>query len=468
VTYAEPYADYAEETEIFTPHGKPAAPPPRRTEPDAPAVPVEYAAPQSVPPDENVTEGMSGFTPAPVPDYGAREPAFSVAAAPPQYVDAVRRPEPNLTVPAFYTEEPPVAREPAAPRRDETPDYADLYGDEFAPPPAPRKTGLKIVTLLLAVALFITTLAASGLWLARVYVSGLSDSDAFAVLFDAVGYETLVEEFVFDNEIDIKIRESLTAEAQEKINAEAILELLSGDEVKEQLAALFTDYAQALFDGDGNFKLSREDIVKLVRDNAKLIKSETGYELTDRDYAKLEQALEEDEELSRLLDDYSVDGILEKANINPAVPYLLGVWYPFIAAAALTALVLFNIFYLNRRRTRRALLASSVPFLAVGLPLTLGSLAPLVFSSQFESSTVLRVAAAFSSPVMFTGFAVLGAGILTLAASIILRLLAKNRVERTGSRSGAAFVTVLTVNAVLVLGLASAVLITVLNLPSAK
>ena len=247
------------------------------------------------------------------------------------------------------------------------------------------------------------------------------------------------------------VLEQITPETARRynINVGSIEKLLSRSSINDSLSSVVSNYLEAAMSGDMGYHISARDIIQLLKKNEAAIRTEFGYEFSQRDYESIEDYIRDEV----ALEDYSIGEFFNSAEIPAELPTLAASLMPLIAMGLLCAVLAFDVFAINRKGIRWALLQLGITVGVAGLLFIVAMiLLPIIVPSVVRSIL-------FTSPVditlnmLFVGVLLLGTGVLAVVAYFIIRTVrGAPRPQRPG-RSNALLIAVVAVHVVLVLSL---------------
>ncbi|MDR1061477.1 MAG: hypothetical protein LBL83_09795 [Clostridiales bacterium] len=203
------------------------------------------------------------------------------------------------------------------------------------------------------------------------------------------------------------------------IDADGIAELFQRSSFKESIGSALAGYIDALAGGDARHSLSAREVQRILRGNASAIRSQFGYELTDEDYDRVAEYLNE----YGMLDDYSVGALMSEYGASMAMLYALLSVYALAAAGALCLTLAFDIFLVNLRRARSALPVCGAAIGAAGaLYAALGLLAPSLggLIGGRAGRLLIEAANGLGATVLCAGLIALAVGVLAVAAFFVI------------------------------------------------
>ena len=203
------------------------------------------------------------------------------------------------------------------------------------------------------------------------------------------------------------------------VDIDSLKDFIRRKNVANEVGNVAERYVSAVTDGDFDYYLTSREIVSFLRAIASDIRDEFDYRLTSDDYDYIANSLTTDVNLK----DYRVGVLLDDADIDVTIPYLLLSVYPFLIICFICVLLVFNIFLLYRNRVRTAFSIASIPFILSGLLCLITGLLIGPFSGLFSGTELyglLRAAAGIAGLLIMPGLICLGIGVIFLVAFIFI------------------------------------------------
>lgn len=202
--------------------------------------------------------------------------------------------------------------------------------------------------------------------------------------------------------------------------------------VREELGKVVDRYILAIKEKDLNYHITSKEIIDFLKAIAPDIRDVFGYKLTSDDYS----ATIDSDIFSETLSQFKVGVLLDRANADIAIPYILFSLYPLIVAGILCVTLLFNIFLLNRKNISGAFLCIGIPITIAGLLLSVvgllfGPLSGLLSGSELYSVAIISNGYAYLS--VYTGLICLGFSIITFEAIYFTARMRKKQLSAQSS-----------------------------------
>lgn len=247
-----------------------------------------------------------------------------------------------------------------------------------------------------------------------------------------------------------------------RIDAESVDKLLSRSGINDALSTVVSDYIDAIRDGDLSYHISARDLVRLLKRYESLIRDEFGYVITDRDYELIEEYLRDVVEL----EEYSAGALLEIAEVPAELPTLAVSPLPLITAAILCAVLIFDVFAVNRKRIRCAFMHLGVTAGLAGVAYTLVSFILPGMVPSVLRNIIFAPPLDISLRILIFGVTALVAGILSIVVYVLIHILAKTPAPRAAGRSAGFMIAVISVHVILILSLSILAPLTIRELPA--
>lgn len=242
-------------------------------------------------------------------------------------------------------------------------------------------------------------------------------------IVQSIDVTTILEETGIYEEIIDEVNEIL----QEKldISVQDIEDFVKRDSISGEIEDFIGGYMQAITEGNMGYYVSADDIIDIARRVAPDVSEQFNYELTEQDFEAITKILEEDIELARL----SIGSIMDEVNVDVSTVFIVFSIYLPLAVCTLCVILLFNIFMLHRKTIANAFLTASIPIALSGFVFVIAGLLIgqfLVFLSA-ALRNIIKFAGGFAQPILISGVVCLAAGILLLAAFIVIKVRAEKR-----------------------------------------
>ena len=277
---------------------------------------------------------------------------------------------------------------------------------------------MKIVSVLLAVFLFLFSAVFSAFTVAR--------PQNFSKAVAKADMSWLLDEF----DIDKQIADTLAEPRFENlgispglVDAYSVNSFLRRRGVRDGLGIIIEPYIMAIAEGNLDHQISARDIENFLRAVSDDIYDEFNYRLTSENYALVRETLGRDE-----LKEFRAGKILSEAQVDASVPQTFFSVYPLIIFGILCAMCVAFIVTINRRKITSALLYIGIPLCLSGLlyvfaGLMLGSLSGIFSGGAYKA---VRLISGLTGAVLVTGLVVLGVGLLSIGACILIKKLRRS------------------------------------------
>jgi hypothetical protein len=234
------------------------------------------------------------------------------------------------------------------------------------------------------------------------------------------------------------------------VSKKSIEKLLRSKSVKRSVSELASDYIQAIKAGNLSYHITEKKILEMLDDNASAIESALGFSISGGEDAFLDRYHIDAEALG----EYSVGALLLETQIPLWLPTLLLSPFPVLIAALLCALIAFDVFIINAKRTRRAFLLIGSTAGVMGMAFSaLAALVGIIFEKTGRGYIQDLPGFDMRLKLLYMGVTLLGAGIACVLAYIIIRRVRKER-PAAGGLSFVAKIVAGGVNALLLLAIA--------------
>ena len=204
-------------------------------------------------------------------------------------------------------------------------------------------------------------------------------------------------------------------------------EFIKIDAVSREIGGVVDGYARAFLAGDLDYYLTTDEIYIISTNLEPELNSLFNYHMTDTDHKHFAQTLDDIMNFRAL----TVGGIIEDVGIENAITYFRIYTYLVWVVGLFWAVIIFLIFYRQKKKIADAFLLVGIPvaltgliFLAVWL---LFDIFPWIFNN-FTLYFLARSAGGLLYLFMWHGFAFVAVGVLSIAAYFVLpRLSMKNK-----------------------------------------
>lgn len=238
-----------------------------------------------------------------------------------------------------------------------------------------RSVSTRILSILLSILFFYFSLSAVIVGVTRMY---LNEDNIQDVLSDIeldeinIGYGDddyiSIENYILDNIDDSYINKY-------NLTKDTIKSILNDRDIDRQVKSYVKNYVDNLTQGENSKKLTEDDIIEILQDNAYTIYRITDYELTDKDYQDIREELESGD-ISFLVP----SNLEDELDINLGVMRMLLSIITLIALIVISVLILILILKVNDWRFTYLFKYSGVTLIILGVLLVLISLAGLIFT----------------------------------------------------------------------------------------
>ena len=233
----------------------------------------------------------------------------------------------------------------------------------------------------------------------------------------------IAEEAGLDEEIINEINDTISNHIQ--VDIDSVKDFLRRDTVSAEVAKVAERYAAAFVDGDFDYHMTSREIISFIRSIAPDIRDEFDYRLTNEDYDAISEALREEVDLR----DFRVGRLLEDAGVeNFAMPFILLSVYPLIIVGILCIIFISDIFLVNRRKVRSALLISGIPLALSGLIFTAAGVFFNSIAGLFGNSEIgnyIGFAGGLANLFLLPGLICFAIGVLCIVAFFVIRTIKK-------------------------------------------
>lgn len=278
-----------------------------------------------------------------------------------------------------------------------------------------------VITVLLSIALFLTSFAAVTIFSVR----QTATEESINEILDHVDWSDLMEElYAFDTvtqqtvTIDTYVCNYLQAYANISVTERQLESFLEESDIGSFLAEKIAMYANNIFSDDERFRLTQREIVSLLEDDYDVMYEELGVFISTDVLEQLVASFVNGD----FLEQVSVDTLKEEI---PELYYVLNIGLSYITLTILIVLGLLFIFIMCRNNLSQALCGVGVIFVVLGalfsIPTIIAAWLPDVWENIFGGSVIgAIVGQALSLHLLFFGI-LLVVGILVLVGRSIVR-----------------------------------------------
>jgi len=253
-------------------------------------------------------------------------------------------------------------------------------------------------------------------------------------VLDDIYIAYLLEDFDYHNEYYIWHQVNGLPFNETHVTYDDIEAFIRSDAVSEEIGGVLDGYLRALASGNLDHHITADDIVDISKNIRPQLDELFDHQMTDEDIERFAQTLDDIIDFDTL----SIDGVMDEFNIETPVPLFLISTNMLLIAGVINLLLLTVIVFLYR---------NDLPggFLAAGIPVTLSGSIALICAIWLEafslslSQTFHRYAIHLGSPAVFLkryGFIFIGAGVLIIVISIVIKKLKTDGGKINGRNTG--------------------------------
>lgn len=201
------------------------------------------------------------------------------------------------------------------------------------------------------------------------------------------------------------------------LDREAVAKIVEKSTVDEFVADRLANTARNFIESGEIGGIDSKMVVDLLRENRSVIKEVTGRDITDEQFAEIEQKVVE----ADIKVEFTADEVKESIGFDPTVFAAFISPMPYISAAAACAVVALIIFVMNKFLVGRTLSYVSVCAVVAGVFMVICAAAIYALSSSVLGGALAGMAGALNVPFVIRAASYICVGVATLIASIPLK-----------------------------------------------
>ncbi|MDR0851480.1 MAG: hypothetical protein LBN36_03180 [Clostridiales Family XIII bacterium] len=279
-----------------------------------------------------------------------------------------------------------------------------------------------ILSSVLAVFVFVFAFAAISVFIIRdvtapdTLKTALDETDFMEVrvgtILDAPDKNVLIGKWIYTN-INPEIVEA-SGITESKIDS-----ILSKSTIDSFIADNVNDYVESLYSDSNVAGITNREVIKFIQKNEELVYEETGYQISERDYEKLDKFI--DKKIPEALKDPPTNHVLWRT------ARMLSSYYVVIGALVLCLLLLALVFLANRSDKIKIPLryGRTITVLGVALLLTGVLVMPVgkTLGAQYDVDLYFQLLPLLRGDFLIYGGLTAGVGILLICLYLILKII---------------------------------------------